>query len=207
MIFNDESKWNDWTSKELAKSMSKVCTCKEGIADVIQKLASLGVYGDQIALITRLDRTYMDHVDVWQEWWLDWLMDAGITREQDLTAIYNEVGLFSAKACNVRLYEVVSEYDGPILVEKEVDIVQVPKLASMTKIDLYKDIVNKLNILYRHCVDEGVITLSESDDQSTAIQLELRQFMRKVTNSAYVSTSVEVRVIDDTEVQSVSHHI
>ncbi len=186
---------------------SKVCTCREGIADVLHKLSSLGVYGDQISLITKLDRTQSEHVDTWEAWWLDWLINAGITREQELTAIYNVVGLFSAKACNVRLYEVVSEYDGPILVEKIVDVVQVSKLASLTKSDLYTDIVSKLNSFYHQCIDEGVITLSESEDCSTAIQLELRQFMWKVTDSVYASTKVDVRVTGDTEVQSVSHHI
>lgn len=184
-----------------------VCTCREGIADVIQKLSSLGVYGDQIALITRLDRTQSEHVDTWQEWWQEWLKDAGITREQELTAVYDVIGLFSAKACNIRLYEVVSEYEGPILVEKTVDVVQVSKLASLTKSDLYKDIVSKLNSLYRQCVDEGILSLSESDDCSSAIQLELRQFMWKVTDSVYASTKVEVRVTDDSGAQSVSQHI
>lgn len=184
-----------------------VCTCREGIADVIQKLSSLGVYGDQIALITRLDRTRTEHVDTWKEWWLDWLKDAGITREQELTAVYDVIGLFSAKACSIRLYEVVSEYNGPILVEKEVDLVQVSKLASLTKSDLYKDIVSKLNSLYKQCVDEGIISLPESDDCSSAIQLELRQFMWKVTDSVYASTKVEVRVTDDSGAQSVSQHI
>ena len=184
-----------------------VCTCREGIADVIQKLSSLGVYGDQIALIIRLDRTRTEHVDTWKDWWLDWLMDAGVTREQELTAIYNEVGLFSAKACSVRLYDVVQEYNGPILVDKEVDVVQVSKLANLTKTDLYKDIVGKLNSLYRQCVDEGILSLPESDDCSSAIQLELRQFMWKVTDSVYASTKVEVRVTDDSGAQSVSQHI
>ena len=197
MSFNDE----------LVNGTSKLCTCKEGIADVIQKLASLGVYGDQIALITKLDRTCTEHVDTWQEWWLDWLIAAGITREQELTAIYNEVGLLSAKACNVRLYEVVSEYDGPILIEKEVDIVQVSKLVSMTKTDLYKDIVSKLNALYKHCVNEGIIALSESSDQSVALQLELRQDMWRVMDSVYATTTLEIKVTDDTSIQSAAHHI
>ena len=195
MNFNDE------------RDTSKACTCKEGIADVIRKLASLGVYGDQIALITRLDRTCTAHVDAWQEWWHDWLLDAGVTREQERTAIYNEIGLFSAEACNVRLYEVVSEYDGPILVEKEVDVVQVSKLASMTKSSLYKDIARQLNTLYRYCVDEGIISLPESDDQSVAIRLELRQFMWKVMDSVHASTKLEIQVTDDTGVQSSSHYI
>lgn len=195
MNFNDES------------NMSKACTCKEGIADVIQKLASLGVYGDQIALITRLDRTCTAHVDAWQGWWYNWLLDAGVTREQERTAIYNEVGLLSAKACNVRLYEVVSECDGPILVEKEVDVVQVSKLTSLTKTTLYKDIARQLNTLYRYCVDEGIISLPESDDQSVAIKLELRQFMWKVMDSVHASTKLEIQVTDDTGVQSSSHYI
>jgi hypothetical protein len=184
-----------------------VCTCREGIADVIQKLSSLGVYGDQIALITRLDRTRTEHVDTWQDWWLNWLQNAGITREQELTAVYNVIGLFSAKACNIRLYDVVSEYEGPILVDKTVDVVQVSKLASLTKSDLYKDIVSKLSSLYQQCVAEGILSLPESDDCSSAIQLELRQFMWKVTDSVYASTKVEVRVTDDSGAQSVSQHI
>lgn len=156
-------------------------TYKEGVADVVHKLASEGVYGDIPELVKRLWTTRKEATDTWTCWWENYLLDAGLTDKQAVR-FSKEMATYSAEQCGITLYHIDNEE------QKEVMDVHTWQ-AELFRSREFDEAARALACLYNYCEEHGLINNEAIDEEGRAyraVSLELRQIGLDPTQRTYV---------------------